>query len=172
MKAAVFDVDGVLIYSVERYNYAVTRAGCTDCPRFWRLFLDPRVVVELDRPRLLGVELARLRAFQGIKILVVTGRPENLRRATLAQLREAGIRPARLLMRGPGDSRPEPVVKRDAVETLIYEGYEVAEIHDDNVDSLHAAGGVARSATLVLHSDDTCMVYRRGLLAPPNPCRG
>ncbi len=171
MKAAVFDVDGVLVRSVERYNYAATRAGCTACPRFWRLFLDPRVVAELDRPRALGVELAKLRASQGLEILVVTGRPESLRRVTMAQLRGSGLRPARLVMRRRGDTRPEALVKRDAVETLVYEGYEVVEIHDDNVDSLHAMGSVARSATLVLHGDDGCSVYRRGILTPPDTCR-
>lgn len=171
MRAAVFDVDGVLVHSVARYNYAAMRAGCTDCPRFWRLFLDPRVVVELDEPRSLGVKLAELRASQGLGILVVTGRPESLRRVTMAQLRSSGLRPARLAMRRQGDKRPEAWVKRDAVEMLIYEGFGVAEIHDDNMDSLRAMGGVARSATLVLHSDDGCSVYRRGVLPPPDECR-
>ena len=171
MRVVVFDVDGVLVSSVERYDYAVRRAGCRECPRFWRFFLDPGLILELDAPRPLGVDLAKTRLSQGLALAVVTGRPETLRRTTLKQLRMLGLKPLRLLMRARGDVRSEHVVKREAVERLLYEGCEVVEIHDDNIESLASMGRVAREASLILHDDYGCIVYRRGSIEPPEPCR-
>jgi hypothetical protein len=150
--ASVFDVDGVLIDSSERMREAARRAGCRKCPAFWRYFLDPSLIEELDKPRRIGVELALSRMREGYKIIVVTGRPQRLRRITLRQLREIGINPLRLFVKPEGSGMNTWEFKASVIEHLVLaEGIDIAEIHEDDPEALFAMGSKAMGAVLFLH---------------------
>ncbi len=173
-RVCVFDIDGVLADPTRRIREAARRARVAvhdiiarypRSPRFWKFFLSEEML-ELDEPRRVGIELLRRRIMEGYGILIVTGRPEKLRRATLKQLLSFGISKSdidKILMRKRGDFRREHIVKRDLLKIFIDEnpGYLISEIHDDNPDSLEAMGRIARNALLILHFNNTYTIYRR-----------
>lgn len=169
MRVAVFDVDGVLVDCDSRIREATLRSERlpeSEARRvFWETFLNPELL-RLDRPRLLGIELFRDRV-KRYRVLIITGRPERLRRCTIRQLREFGIDPSRilgLLMRSNDDKRPSSVVKRELLERFLDEHPEatVMEVHDDDPESLIEMGKVARQAALYLHTKDGYEVLRKG----------
>jgi len=157
----VFDVDGVLIDAEDRLREALRRvgAGAASSPRdlgprlrsrFWRVFLSEELLA-YDRPREVGIRLLLDRLQRG-RVIVLTGRPSRLRRATLAELERAGvpIEKVELVMRPPRDVRRDYVFKADVLRQLAG----VAEVHDDEVEVLRAAGRIHPRARLYLHRGD------------------
>ncbi len=161
--ASVFDIDGVLVDHRRRLEEAERRAGCRDCPEFWRYFLDPGLIEELDKPRMIGVRLAKKRVEYGYILVVVSGRPEKLRKVTLRQLRSLGLKPSLLLLRPRESLLRSPEAKSLLIEDLMYgSGVRIAEIHDDDPEALYAMGRVARKACLYLHTPDSYELLRSG----------
>jgi len=161
----VFDVDGVLVDASDRLTVALRRIGVRgvatlkELPsrlrsKFWRLFLSEELLV-LDKPRAIGVELLKDRVRKGM-VMILTGRPERLRKATLRELEEFGvpINRVRLAMRPNRDKRGGVFFKIDILKTLPA----VAEVHDDEIRVLEEARHIHPRAKLYLHLRQTYVV--------------
>ncbi len=127
MSTVVYDIDGVLVDPSERME-AARRAG-----DFWKAFLDPGLL-RLDKPYSGLIERANRDIAAGRRVVLLTGRPERLRRATLDELRRFGLNVegvAALLMRHDRDRRPARLVKPELLEHYLGPGEEPAEVYED-----------------------------------------
>jgi len=124
----VYDIDGVLVDPSERME-AARRAG-----DFWRAFLDPGLL-RLDKPYPGMVERANRDAAAGRRVILLTGRPERLRHATLDELRRFGLNvdSVELVMRRDRDRRPARIVKPELLEHYLGPGVEPDEVYEDEL---------------------------------------
>ncbi len=149
----VFDIDGVLLDVRERARRA-EELSKGDRELFWRYFFSEDLL-ELDKPRREGIELLLDRAKKGL-IAIVTGRPRKLYRATMKQLTEVCGIPReviwRIEMRDDRDRRKSYLTKLEKILNILYEGYSVEEVHDDDEELLRAVRRYIPSAKLYLHT--------------------
>jgi len=150
----VFDIDGVLLDVSERLKIALQSND------FWSVFFS-KDLLYLDKPRVKGINMLRERAKKGL-VAIITGRPEYLRKITIQQLKELGVYNLiwRIYMRKRGDFRKAKIVKAEAIEQLIVEGYEVIEVHDDDIEVLNYVGKICPNAGLYLHRDNDVEIFR------------
>lgn len=126
-----FDIDGVLVDASRRLSI------CADGERVnWDCFLDCGKL-RLDRPKAHNLALMRRLAGRA-SVIVVTGRPEHMRKCTEEQLRRYGAVFERLFMRLEGDKRPDPLYKAEAFTRLSALGIVVAVHFEDNEDTAKA----------------------------------
>lgn len=141
---AVIDVDGVVADVRHRLHHIESR------PKDWVAFF---AAADQDPPLAEGV--ARVRALaEDHDVVYLTGRPEHLRRTTLAWLERHGIPGKDLLMRRGRDFRPARVTKAEELRRLA-RNRTVAIVLDDDpevVDALRADGWPVEHATWVPHS--------------------
>ncbi len=153
-KVYVFDVDGVLLDVGERLRVAMERCGGRKSDRFWNAFFS-KELLDLDKPRSVGIELLRDRASKGL-IAIVSGRPRKLLSETIKQLEKVCGIPRTLIwrieLREDGDRRPAKIVKLERILNILYEGFEVAEIHDDDIEFLNLARRYLPRTKLYLHT--------------------
>ena len=131
--AAVVDIDGVLSDAAGRQHYL-------ESPRQdWRAFFDAcgedPVIEEMK------VLLDLLDA--GLRIVLLTARPERLHHLTEAWLRRYQIRWDVLIMRGWGDYEMSRDFKQATVEELRHYGFELRLAFEDdrrNVDMFRREG--------------------------------
>jgi len=158
----VFDVDGVLVDATERLREALRRLGVSSAStpgeldprlrqRFWEVFLSEDLLA-LDRPRSVGIQLLLDRLGRGV-VLVLTGRPYRLYRATLRELQGFGVPVDRVVvsMRPRGDRRRDVEFKASVLARIP----KVAEVHDDELEVLEAARRLHPEARLFLHRGDS-----------------
>ena len=131
--AAVVDIDGVLSDAVSRQHYL-------EAPRRdWRAFFDAcgddpvieemRVLLDLLDP--------------GLRVVLLTARPERLHQMTEAWLRRYEIRWDVLIMRGWGDHEVSREFKEATVAELRAYGFELRIAFEDdrrNVEMFRTAG--------------------------------
>jgi len=157
----VFDIDGVLVDASRRLREA-KRMSCGNKERFWKLFLSEELL-SLDEPREIGIRLLLDRLKRG-KVVLLTGRPESLRSATISQLETYGVpmrRVTALLMRQASDRRKEWTVKPELLrEYASLHRLSVVEIHDDEPRTLDALHRIYPQARLVLHKGKKYYEYR------------
>jgi len=129
-KAVVFDLDGVLVDSSERYRLCESESG-GDRGRFWECFLSERYM-DLDRPRPEYVETLRRYAAQGYRIIIITGRVRETQEAkTLRQLSEWGITFHEIYFRSRGDYRKDYEFKSEIVRELS-QRYRIVAVFEDS----------------------------------------
>ncbi|HDM91782.1 MAG TPA: hypothetical protein ENG69_00095 [Candidatus Korarchaeota archaeon] len=167
--AAVFDIDDTIFDASKRLREALRKAGVrgTSSPNlrgpqrevFWRFFLSEELL-PLDAPHASVVRLVRSKKKSGLAIILVTGRPERLRRATIRQLDEAGVPFDELHMRREGDRRPEAEFKVEVVRRLS-KSWDVREFHDNNPEVIEAVARLLPNADLFIHSRGRWRVWRR-----------
>jgi phosphoglycolate phosphatase-like HAD superfamily hydrolase len=117
----VFDLDGTLAETGHRQHFLERR------PRDWKGFF---AASEQDPPLAEGVRLA-LEAATTCEVVYLTGRPERLRRDTLAWLARHGLPEGRLWMRRNDDRRPARTTKLEVLRGL-GRGREVRMLVDDD----------------------------------------
>jgi hypothetical protein len=129
---AIVDIDGVLADATHREHHLAVR------PKDWDSFFSD---VGGDAPIARGIrqveELAREHG-----VVLLTGRPENCREATIEWLDRHSVAFAELVMRPDGDHRPAYVFKSSLVRGR-WRPEEVHVILDDDervVDALHNQG--------------------------------
>ncbi|RDD52804.1 MAG: hypothetical protein BA066_07730 [Candidatus Korarchaeota archaeon NZ13-K] len=129
-KAAIFDLDGVLVDSSERYRLCESEAA-GDRRRFWECFLSEKYM-DLDRPRTEYVETLRRYAAQGYRIIIVTGRVEERQKnKTLRQLSDWGITFHEIYFRRAGDYRKDYEFKSEIVRNLSKK-YRIVAVFEDS----------------------------------------
>jgi hypothetical protein len=128
----VIDVDGVVADVRHRLDHLERR------PRDWDGFFAG---AGDDPPLATGV--ARVKALaEDHDVVWLTGRPEHLRKTTVAWFARHGLPEGRLIMRRGNDRRPARLVKRGELRRLA-EGRTVAIVIDDDpavVTTLEADG--------------------------------
>ena len=133
---AVFDIDGVVADVRHRLHHVESK------PKNWDAFFAGAAD---DPPIPAGIALAAEYA-RDHELVWYTGRPQRLRRTTIAWLRQHGLRAAVLHMRPPRDFRPAPLYKTDLLADLARRA-EIGVVVDDDpavVEALQAAGYPAR----------------------------
>jgi len=138
-EVVVFDLDGVLIDSSERYRLALAEVDSNakshvDLPKdkrnqFWRVFLSEKYM-HLDKPVPEAIEMLNKRR-ERFPIVIITGRTDNMLSKTLDQLRRFGIEFDVLVMRRVGVYQKDYEFKERVVKEL---GLSIAELHDDSTD--------------------------------------
>ncbi len=157
-KCAIFDIDNTIFDARERYWVTIRKFGVLspkELPyelqkEFWKSFMDPSLL-PLDKPVSRAIEMVLDAKRRGLRIILVTGRYEWLRRETASQLMSAGVPFDELLMR-PSDNYQED---RD-LKPFLVRGLrcEVVEYHDDNLDTLLEVREIFPKAILFLHRPD------------------
>ena len=140
--AVSFDVDGVLVDASRRLSICLN-GGSVD----WSCFLDCGKLA-LDLPKSRYIDLAARRHGRGHRVVVVTGRPEYMRRCTEAQLRSYGVPFDELYMRPQGDHRQDHLYKADAIARLIKSGVRIWAHFDDNAETAKALNAIGIDAVL------------------------
>jgi len=181
----VFDLDGVLFNITRRLSIAKQEAR-EDKKLFWELFLREDLL-DLDTPRKAGIDALMKCIEKGLKILILTGRPEHLLDKTLEQLTSAGVeleggrvyiafRPSKKARRkNPyrppidmprlGELVDSKVFKLKALEKIL-EGFKVAEIHEDDEEVLREVSRRYPGIKLYIHSGEEYREYSvRSLLS-------
>lgn len=140
----VFDIDGVLADVSHRLHHLAKK------PKDWNAFFS---AAPADPPLPQGIELARQLA-QEHKLAYVTGRPERLRRPTIAWLERHDLPRGRLFMRRSGDFRPARSAKVDVLRDLHRtspvhvvvddDAAVVAAMKDAGFSALHATWAITR----------------------------
>lgn len=129
--SVIFDLDSTLSNPGHRLHLIVKdmEKRQWDGPN-WDLFHE-RGALDPGNPHI--ILLARL-LHQEFKIVVMTGRPNNHREATLKWLEQHGVPVDLLLMREYGDWRLDTLVKQDLLDQLIASGYMPFLAVDDRRD--------------------------------------
>lgn len=122
--AYIFDIDGTLSNPGHRLRFI------TGYKKDWDSFYGE---LEHDEPICDVVGLAlTIAVHTGHAIILITGRPERTRQATIKWLDEhTGLWPCKLYMRPDGDRRPDYELKHDIYEREIKDKYDVAGVFED-----------------------------------------
>ncbi|MEM0267746.1 MAG: HAD family acid phosphatase [Candidatus Korarchaeum sp.] len=158
MRCAVFDIDNTLFDARARYRVAVSFFNVSshkELPfneqrEFWRKFLDPELFC-LDTPIGRSLEMVLDAKRRGLRVVLITGRYESLRRDTELQLLQAGVPYDQLLMRPDGNFQRDRELKITILRKL---NCEVVEYHDDDLETLLEVRKVFPKALLLLHRPD------------------
>lgn len=158
MGCAVFDIDNTLFDVRARFKVAISGFGVSS-PReltpseqreFWRRFLDP-TLLHLDIPIGRSLEMVLEAKRRGLRVVLITGRYESLRRDTELQLIQAGVPYDELLMRPDGNFERDRELKPSILRRL---NCEVVEYHDDDLETLLEVRRMFPRALLFLHRPD------------------
>lgn len=107
LRYLIVDIDGTLSDSNHRLKYIYPPEGEK---KNWGKFFSE---AKNDEPIEFILEIVRMYWLQDVKINLVTGRPEEMRGATLDWMEKHDIRFDELYMRPQGDHRQDTVVKRE-----------------------------------------------------------
>jgi len=129
-RAVIFDLDGVLVDSSERFKRCESESG-GDRRRFWDCFLSEKYM-DLDRPRPEYVELAKRYAAQGFAVIIVTGRVEEKQRSkTIQQLTQWGVTFSEIYFRQKNDYRKDHELKTEIIRRLSSR-YRIVAVYEDS----------------------------------------
>lgn len=78
------------------------------------------------------VEAAKADHEAGRKVLIVTAREDTFGTHTAFWLAGQGVEYDRMYMRRKGDYRPDGIVKKEILDQIIVDGYNVIKAYDDN----------------------------------------
>lgn len=117
-ECVIVDIDGTLADCTHRKKHILKS------PKDWKSFFDPAL---MKRDPLIE-PIARLVNMLAGECMIVyaTGRPDNLREATIDWLEdnELWFEPRELYMRKSKDRRPDTVVKKEILYEIKHDGYE------------------------------------------------
>lgn len=121
MDCFVFDLDGTLADPTHRLRHIQQE------PKDWRSFFADVGKDDLIEP----VAKLLLSLDWGTRSVILSGRSDECRDATMDWLDQMAIPYARLYMRREGDHRPDHIVKQDMLKQLLADGYRPILFIDD-----------------------------------------
>ena len=142
LKAAVFDLDGVLFDVSERLKKCLKETGIKNLKnapkakknKFWKIFLSPKYMY-LDKPNTRLIKHIKELKSNNVKIIIVTGRRKDTQgEYTIKQLKEAEVDYDEIYFRPPNYYMKDFVFKSEILKKLLRKGYEIIEVWDDNVE--------------------------------------
>lgn len=130
MKAAIFDIDGCLA-DVSGYRHHIIRnhpkfPGKVDFDTFHRLSKDAPVIFDQAR------DFWHFELDKNIRIIVITSRKQQWQELTIDWLVANDLIPDLLLMRNNNDKRHASEVKREYVEELTKNDFDIVYACDDD----------------------------------------
>jgi predicted kinase/uncharacterized HAD superfamily protein len=135
-KCIIVDIDGTVADCSHRLHHIKGPTKRWD--KFW-------IGMENDKPlhHIITIVRAMYNSYDGGRttVIVVTARDENVRAQTEAWLNTHGIQYDQLLMRGAADYRKDAIVKKEILDKIRADGYEVLfalEDRDHNVEMFRA----------------------------------
>jgi len=130
VRAVVFDLDGVLVDSSERFLKCLDESK-NDKQKFWSCFLSEKYM-DLDRPREEYIRILREYLSKGYRIVIVTGRVEERQKdKTLKQLSQWGITFHEIYFRKAGDYRKDWEFKIEIIDRILRK-CEIEAVYDDS----------------------------------------
>lgn len=123
-KAIIFDLDGT-IANVEHRRHFIEKH-----PKDWRSFKESCIVDEPNQWALLINKMIR-NYDPTITIIIVSGREEDFRGASLDWLEKHAFSFNELFMRADNDNRSDDLVKEDLYKAHIEPFYEILFVIDD-----------------------------------------
>ncbi len=133
-----FDIDGVLADARHREHHLARR------PKDWEGFFAE---ARQDEPIAAGRQ-ALLDALEGETVVLISGRPERLRQATVDWLAEHGFPQVQVFLRRDIDHRPASVVKAEMLAGL-GGPLKVSQVRDDDPAVVAALQSLGYRAILV-----------------------
>jgi len=141
-KIVIYDIDNTIIDVRERYNRSLEEAGLDPNTniriipphqrnRFWRVFLSSKYI-DLDKPDLEEIERLNSMYEMGYGIVLITGRPNYMRRDTEKQLSQFGVKYHALIMRPDNNREPDKIYKLKVIKEMVDLGLEIIEYHEDD----------------------------------------
>lgn len=137
-KCIIVDVDGTVADCSHRLHHI--KGPKKNWGQFW-------VGMENDKPlhHIIAIVRAMFNSFDGgrVTVIVVTARDEGVREQTEAWLNAHGVKHDVLLMRAANDFRKDAIVKKEILDNIRADGYEVLfalEDRDHNVEMFRANG--------------------------------
>ena len=122
MKSFLVDIDGTIADSEHRLHYLTNgHRDWTNWSKYWR---D-------DKPIKPVIDIVRLGAYAGIKIVLCTAREEGCRKDTIQWLDMHQVPFDALYMRADFDTRPDSSVKFELLQQILADGYEPLCVFDD-----------------------------------------
>jgi len=124
MPSYIFDIDGTIADLTHRLHHITEKK-----PKDWDSFFEG---IYDDKPILHILPIIRAVHAQGFKVVLVSGRNDEYRVATVRWLEnKARIPYHALYMRKKGDRRDDQIVKLGLLEYLRLDGYEPVMAFDD-----------------------------------------
>jgi len=144
--AIVYDIDNTLLDVSERLVRSIIEAGgdpiygLSKMPldrrrRFWSIFLSSKYI-HLDKPDLKAIEDVNRKYDSGYIIILLTGRPEYMRKDTVKQLETYSVKYHILIMRPNNNRDPDYIYKPMVIEALIQKGINIVEYHEDDIKTI------------------------------------
>jgi beta-phosphoglucomutase-like phosphatase (HAD superfamily) len=140
MKAAIFDIDGVLAETLPRVRIHLWEKTKPDWNSF---YADQRY----DNPIPWTFTFMDALAMQGYKIAILTGRPAEFRDDTIKWLAANEAKYHLLWLRGDDDYRPPQEAKLEQLQKLRKRGWDVELAFEDHPE------------TIQMYMDEGLMVY-------------
>jgi len=137
-RVAVFEIDGVLVDSSERYRRALQDIGGREerleydkklKKKFWKLYMSPKYI-ELDKPVARAIELLK-EARKKYAVVLITERTNEILHETLHQLEDYGVTYDLLVFRDKRNNARGAKYKTMAIAFLGLMNL-IAEIHDSS----------------------------------------
>lgn len=138
-QAVVFDIDGVLADAGGRDHFVARR------PKDWDSFFAACG----DDPPIDAGTAAIAEVPPDVALVLLTGRPLKVQRATVSWCAQHGIRWDLLIMRAAGQYSASAVFKGQEFDRLAGTGFEVLAVFDDDASVIEQARARGLSATLV-----------------------
>jgi len=140
--AIVYDIDNTLLDVRERYWRSIEEAGGDPLKnigklnknikkKFWKIFLSSKYLY-LDKPHKKTIKEVNRKFDDGYIIILITGRPEYMRDATIEQLKKYNVKYHILIMRPNNNHEPDYVYKPKALSGLVEKGLNILEYHEDD----------------------------------------
>ena len=118
----IFDIDGTLADCTHRLHYV------TGKKRDYEGFFGE---LSKDAPIKATIDLTHALSSTETDILIVSGRPDNYLDETIKWLDMNGVRYDRTFFRQAGDFRPDHIVKKEILDQILKDGYNVLAVFDD-----------------------------------------
>ena len=110
----IIDIDDTLSLAGKRFELAKKPNGKTD----WNIAHDVELVKQ-DKPNLPMIDLAKRYKKEGFKVIILTGRPDSIRKVTEEWLKKYGVEYDELYMR----NKSEHYIKATVFKKKIYQIY-------------------------------------------------
>lgn len=122
MKTVIFDIDGTFANIEHRTHYV--RNGNHDWDKFYS-------EIEFDAPRPEVIRLTQWYWDNGYHVILCSGRPEHTREATVKWLADNHVVYEELHMRLDNDYRADYIVKKEMLDYIIGQGFDIEVVYDD-----------------------------------------
>lgn len=141
-KIIIYDIDNTLVDASERYKLSLIESGLdpninirkipiSERNKFWKVFLSNKYM-HLDKPDHQEIKKLNSKYGAGYGIILVTGRPETLKKDTIEQLMQFGIKYHALIMRPKNNREPDRIYKVKLIKEMINMGLDIVEYHEDD----------------------------------------